>query len=63
MELLGSQEVENALLEGLNKRPCSYHCREMPESYRHPGQIITGIIIYVPFKNRTLSKSYTNAVH
>lgn len=41
MELLGSQEVENALLEGLNKRPCSYHCREMPESYRHPGQIIT----------------------
>ena len=63
MELLGSQEVENALLEGLNKRPCSYHCRKMPESYRHPGQIITGIIIYLPIKNHILLKSSTNAVH
>ena len=62
MELLGSQEVENALLEGLNKRYCSYHCREMPESYRHPGRIITGIIIYLPFKNHILIKSYTIVV-
>ena len=63
MELLGSQEVENALLEGLNKRSCSYHCREMPESYRHPGRIITGIIIYLPIKSHTLFKSYRNVVH
>jgi hypothetical protein len=60
MELLGSQEVENALLEGVNKRSCSYHCREMPESYRHPGRIITGIIIYLPFKKLYMIQ---NVVH
>ena len=41
MDLLNSYEAKHALLKGLNEQSCPYKCLHVPESYRHPGRIIT----------------------
>ena len=28
-------------MKGLEEKSCPYKCKQLPESYRHPGQIIT----------------------
>ena len=41
MDLLNSYEAKHALLKGLNEQSCPYKCLHVPESYRHPGRILT----------------------
>ena len=42
-EILNSEDMKDALTKGLEENSCPYRCREMPESYRHPGRIITAL--------------------